>query len=172
MRLSSILSFVAIVSTAWWVGFGTACSDDDPDPRVSPGTGGGNHSGGSSIGTNDSDPDAGDDAGDVEQDSDVDEFACDLQPDDDAADPARPCCFDDSDCWESDAPGAEQMLCYHADCDGGYQGVCRHPPEHPDDCWSDWDCEQGYICPYQDNPDNLDCTIPHQEVPDVCVPEQ
>ncbi len=157
------------------------CTDDESRPPTSPSGGGDPVPGGSSGNGGTTDGDAGDDAGDdVGDDADHDaghdagddtdaSIYCELEPSDLAADPTRPCCFDDRDCRESGLPQAEQMYCYHADCDAGVQGVCRVPPLFSDECWDRWDCAEDQACLYELDPENLDCELYTRETPDVCV---
>ncbi len=162
--------WVLWVTLVFFLACATGCSDDrEPLPNL-PGGGSSNAPPGGGTSANGSDPDAGDDAGD-----DVGEepgpVECDLEPSDLSADPTRPCCFDDNDCWQSDAPQADQMFCYHSDCDEGLQGVCRVPPDSVEECWDLWDCPEGQICPYEMEPSNLDCEDFSQEFPDICIDE-
>lgn len=166
-----LLSIAIAAALGMIVHMGIACSGDDYTPRPSstPPPGGAPPSSGSTNGNGD-DPDAGDDT-DTDAEGDTDVFACEHEPSDFPADPTRPCCFDDRDCWDSDAPQADEMYCYHADCEGGLQGVCRVPPAQEGECWDKYDCLEGQICPYEMDPDNLDCELHTHEVPHLCTDE-
>lgn len=149
-----------------------ACTDDDPDARPPDGTGGGGGGSGSSGGNGDDvDIDADFDASDAGADADVDVGPfCELEPRDAATDFRFPCCFTDSDCHDSGAPDAEDLVCYHAVCAEGAEGICRVPPTAEMQCWGTGDCPDEHSCPYAETYQEFACDSPMiQELPSQCV---
>lgn len=122
--------------------------NEEPTPRDGFTSSGGISAGGGagSRGDGDQESDVGVDAGDEEEENDGDgEEFCQLEPR--AGDvPGRPCCFEDVDCLESDAPGAELMRCYRSECREGGEGICLFEPLDTNECWEDQDCEEGEFC--------------------------
>lgn len=160
---------LAVLTCLFFVFAAPACSDDD-ERDFTPG--GGDVPGGSQSGD---DPDAGDDAGDddVEDDAgDAGELdpSCDLEVQGESTDTSRPCCFDDQDCHDSNAPGAGDMRCYYSVCEEGGEGTCRIAPESEQHCWDDLDCPEGYRCPLEQQADAFACGQPqHIETWTTCV---
>ena len=148
-----------------------ACSDD-PEPRDPDGNGGPGIGGGATP-----DDDAGlQDPADADTGDDVDDGdagqLCELLPTDAHSDFRFPCCFEDEDCHESDAPNAELMVCYNATCEEGGEGTCRVPPTEEGRCWADSDCPEGQRCPFGNLYEQYRCTNPNiQEIPRTCIDE-
>lgn len=154
----------AVVSCLLLLFAAFGCSDDNGYDT----TGGGGGPGGSTGGNGD---DAGDVADDTEDDIEDDVYQlCEYEPSATPTDPTKPCCFDDEDCWDSNVANAGDMYCYYAECTEGGEGTCRVPPSTEQHCWDDYDCPEGYECPYEDNPDAFQCDQPQMhETPATCV---
>jgi len=115
---------------------------------------------------NDADTDDADDTGDAGDAAEQ----CDEDPNSQPVDPRFPCCFDDQDCRDTDIANADSMHCYYATCTEGGDGSCRVPPSGTYECWDDYDCPEGYICPHEQQADAFGCRDPQTvETPATCI---